>query len=307
MTFLRRFIARAVKCFDPFLESRHLMRIANLAGRATIVTDHGLIDVATASNGAFSASVDKNIARLDALHTWLASAQPAVTSKITPDELYGDPRLGPVVTSPQQIFGVGLNYRQHADEMKMSLPSEPMIFTKFVSSLCGPNDELPVRGETTDFEAELVVVVGRRARDLAQEEALGVVAGYCVGQDFSERTLQRRGATPQYSLAKSYRNFTPVGPWLTTTDDVTDPNDLSISCWVNDLQYQNSTTGDMIFPVAETVSYLSSIVELRPGDLIFTGTPHGVGQGQHPPVFLKPGDRVVTAIERLGQIENVAI
>jgi 2,4-didehydro-3-deoxy-L-rhamnonate hydrolase len=283
------------------------MRIANLAGRATVVTNQGLIDIASASKGAFSASVDKNIARLDTLRTWFLSAQPGVTSEITPDELYGDSRLGPVVTSPQQIFAVGLNYRHHADEMKMVLPKEPMVFTKFVSSLCGPNDELPVRGETTDFEAELVVVVGKHARELSQDEALNAVAGYCVGQDYSERTLQRRGATPQYSLAKSYRNFTPVGPWLTTADDVADPNDLSIGSWVNDVQYQNSTTGDMIFSVSEIVSYLSWIVELRPGDLIFTGTPHGVGQGQEPPVFLKPGDRIVSAIGQLGQIVNVAI
>lgn len=283
------------------------MRIANLAGRATIVTDDGLIDIAAASNGAFSASVDKCVGQLDKLRTWFQSAQPAVTSDTKPAGLYGDPRLGSVVVSPQQIFAVGLNYRHHAAEMNMTLPSEPMVFTKFVSSLCGPNEELPVRGETTDFEAELVIVIGTRARDISEEQALGVVAGYCVGQDFSERTLQRRGATPQYSLAKSYRNFTPVGPWLTTSDEVGDPNALGISCSVNDVQYQNSTTGDMIFRVPEIVSYLSTIVELRPGDLIFTGSPHGVGQGQTPPLFLKPGDRVVTTIERLGRIENVAV
>jgi 2,4-diketo-3-deoxy-L-fuconate hydrolase len=283
------------------------MRIANLAGRATIVTDDGLIDIATASNGAFSASVDKCIRQLDTLRTWFQSAHPAVTSDTKPAELYGDPRLGPVVTSPPQIFAVGLNYRHHATEMNMTLPSEPMVFTKFLSSLCGPNDELPVRGETTDFEAELVIVIGTKARDLSEDQALGVVAGYCVGQDFSERTLQRRGATPQYSLAKSYRNFTPVGPWLTTADEVGNPNELNISCSVNDVQYQNSTTSDMIFRVAEIVSYLSTIVELRPGDLVFTGSPHGVGQGQTPPRFLKPGDRVVTSIERLGQIENAAV
>jgi 2-keto-4-pentenoate hydratase/2-oxohepta-3-ene-1,7-dioic acid hydratase in catechol pathway len=283
------------------------MRIANLAGRATIVTDDGLIDIATASNGAFSASVDKCVGQLDTLRTWFQAAQPATTSDVKPTELYGDPRLGPVVTSPQQIFAVGLNYRHHAAEMKMALPAEPMVFTKFVSSLCGPNDELPVRGDTTDFEAELVIVIGSRTRDLSEDQALGAVAGYCIGQDFSERTMQRRGATPQYSLAKSYRNFTPVGPWLTTADEAGDPNELGITCRVNDVQYQNSTTSDMIFRVPEIVSYLSSIVELRPGDLVFTGSPHGVGQGQTPPVFLKPGDRVVTAIERLGQIENVAV
>lgn len=283
------------------------MRIANLAGRATIVTDDGLIDIATASNGAFSASVDKCVGQLDTLRAWYQSAQPGPTSETTPSELFGDRRLGPVVASPQQIFAIGLNYRHHANEMKLALPSEPMVFTKFVSSLCGPNDELPVRGHTTDFEAELVVVIGTRARDLEVGRALDAVAGYCVGQDFSERTLQMRGASPQFSLAKSHRNFTPIGPWLTTADEIADPNALSIRCHVNDVEYQNSTTGDMVFGVAEIVSYLSTIVELRPGDLIFTGSPHGVGQGQTPPVFLKPGDRVVTSIERLGRIENVAI
>ena len=283
------------------------MRIANLAGRATIVTDEGLIDVAVASNGAFSASIDKCVAQLDTLRNWYQSAQPRITSETTPDELFGDHRLGPVIVRPQQIFAIGLNYRQHALEMQQSLPSEPMVFTKFVSSLCGPNDELPVRGATTDFEAELVLIIGARARDLDVDHAIGAVAGYCVGQDFSERTLQMRGDAPQFSLGKSHRNFTPVGPWLTTADEITEPNELKITCEVNDVQYQNSTTGDMVFRVAEIVSYLSSVVELRPGDLIFTGSPHGVGQGQTPPVFLKPGDRIVTGIERLGRIENVAV
>ena len=143
----------------------YIMRIANLAGRATIVTEGGLIDVATASNGAFSTSVDKCLTQLDTLRTWYQAAQPEVTDETTPDDFFGDRRLGPVVTSPQQIFAIGLNYRHHANEMKLTLPSEPMVFTKFASSLCGPNDELPVRGETTDFEAELVVVIGS-VRDL---------------------------------------------------------------------------------------------------------------------------------------------
>jgi 2-keto-4-pentenoate hydratase/2-oxohepta-3-ene-1,7-dioic acid hydratase in catechol pathway len=212
-----------------------------------------------------------------------------------------------VVTSPQQIFAIGLNYRHHALEMNLTLPSEPMVFTKFASSLCGPNDELPVRGATTDFEAELVVVIGKRSRDLAIGSALGAVAGYCVGQDFSERSLQMRGAQAQFSLGKSHRNFTPIGPWLTTADEIANPNDLGITCSVNDVEYQNSNTNDMVFTVAEIVSYLSTVVELRPGDVIFTGSPHGVGQGQTPPVFLKPGDHVVTEIEGLGRIANEAV
>jgi 2-keto-4-pentenoate hydratase/2-oxohepta-3-ene-1,7-dioic acid hydratase in catechol pathway len=283
------------------------MRIANLAGRATIVTDQGLIDVATQSNGAFSTSVDKCIRHLDNLQTWFHAADPDVTDPTTPEKLYGDPRLGPVVTTPQQIFAVALNYRHHAEEMKLALPKQPTIFTKWASSLCGPNDVLPIPSETTDFEAELVVVLGATVREISLDDALSAVAGYCVGQDFSDRTLQMQGAPAQYSLGKSYRNFSPIGPWLTTAEDIPNPNDLSIQCSVSDVEYQSSMTSDMVFSVAEIVSYLSNVVELRPGDLIFTGSPHGSGQGQSPPRFLKPGDRVVTEIGRLGRIENEAV
>jgi 2-keto-4-pentenoate hydratase/2-oxohepta-3-ene-1,7-dioic acid hydratase in catechol pathway len=283
------------------------MRIANLAGRATIVTDDGLIDLASSSQGAFSASVDKCLTQLEWIGSWLASAVPAVTDATTPRELLGDARLGPVVTRPQQIFAVGLNYRHHAKEMKLPLPKVPMVFTKFVSSLCGPNAEVPVPSETTDFEAELVVVIGRASRDLDVKDALAAVAGYCVGQDFSERTLQMQGTPAQFSLGKSFRNFTPIGPWLTTADEVVDTTDLGIRCAINGTEYQNSSTADMVFTVAEVVSYLSRVVELRPGDIIFTGSPHGVGQGQTPPVFLRPGDRIVTSIDHLGRIENLAV
>jgi 2,4-didehydro-3-deoxy-L-rhamnonate hydrolase len=283
------------------------MRIANLAGRATIVTDAGLIDLATSSDGAFSSSVDKCVNQLEKIRTWFVNAAPKPMDLTTPTELLGDARLGPVVVAPQQIFAVGLNYRHHAEEMGLVLPNEPMVFTKFVSSLCGPNDDVPIPSATTDFEAELVVVIGTKARDVSVDNALGAVAGYCVGQDFSERALQMRGTPAQFSLGKSFRNFAPVGPWLTTADDVGDPNNLVIRCSVNGTQYQDSNTSDMVFNVAEVVSYLSGVVELRPGDLIFTGSPHGVGQGQHPPVFLHPGDSIVTSIERLGRIENHAV
>jgi 2-keto-4-pentenoate hydratase/2-oxohepta-3-ene-1,7-dioic acid hydratase in catechol pathway len=212
-----------------------------------------------------------------------------------------------VVTRPQQVFAVGLNYRHHAAEMHLALPKVPMIFTKFVSSLCGPNDELPVPSETTDFEAELVVVVGQTARDVSVKDALTLVAGYCVGQDFSERSLQMQGAPAQFSLGKSFRNFTPIGPWLTTVDEIVDPNNLGIRCAVNGSEFQSANTSDMVFSVAELVAYLTSVIELRTGDVIFTGSPHGVGQGQTPPVFLRPGDRIVTSIDHLGRIENLAV
>jgi len=269
------------------------------------VSDEGLIDVATRSNGAFSASLDKCIHQLGALHAWYESTRPVPDEPITPDKLYGDSRLGPIVSTPHQIFAVGINYRDHAKEMHHTLPNEPMIFTKFASALTSPNSDVSLPSSTTDFEAELVVVVGKSARDVSASDALSIVAGYCVGQDYSERTLQMKGQPAQFSLGKSFRNFAPIGPWLTTSDEIADPNALTITCRVNNEKFQDSNTSNMVFDVATIVSYLSRVVELRTGDLIFTGTPHGVGQGRTPPVFLKSGDVVVTQIEQLGQISNV--
>jgi 2,4-diketo-3-deoxy-L-fuconate hydrolase len=281
------------------------MRLANLAGRSTIVSDEGLIDIATRSNGAFSASLDKCLHQLGALRAWYESTHPIPDELTTPDKLYGDSRLGPIVSAPQQIFAVGINYRDHAEEMNHTLPNEPMIFTKFASALTSPNSDVSLPSSTTDYEAELVVVVGESARDISASDALSIVAGYCVGQDYSERALQMKGQPAQFSLAKSFRNFAPIGPWLTTSDEIADPNALTITCRVNNEKLQDSSTSNMVFDVATIISYLSRVVELRTGDLIFTGTPHGVGQGRTPPVFLKSGDVVVTQIERLGQISNV--
>jgi 2,4-didehydro-3-deoxy-L-rhamnonate hydrolase len=282
------------------------MRLANFDGRATIVTDDGIVAVAGASSGAFSSSIDKCLGQLDKLDAWYRSAQPDLTIEVAADEFARDPRLGPVVT-PQQIFGIGLNYRRHAEETGAKVPTEPMVFTKFVSALCGPNSSLPIPGASTDYEAELVVVIGTTIRNIGIEDALSAVAGYCVGQDYSEREWQYRGSPAQFSLAKSFTNFAPIGPWLTTADEVPDPNALTISTTLNGEVMQDSNTGDMVFSVAELIAYLSSVCELRRGDLIFTGTPEGVGRSRQPPVFLKPGDEIVTTIERLGTIRNVAV
>jgi 2,4-didehydro-3-deoxy-L-rhamnonate hydrolase len=282
------------------------MRLANLDGRATIVVDDGIVDVAGASNGAFSTSVDKCLGQLDKLDAWYRSAQPTPTQRVDVEEFARDTRLGPVVT-PQQVFAIGLNYRRHAEETGSTLPTEPMVFTKFVSAICGPNAEVPIPGASTDYEAELVVIIGATLRDVAVEDALANVAGYCVGQDYSERALQYRSSPAQFSLAKSFKNFAPIGPWLTTADDVPNPNALSISTHLNGLAMQDSNTSDMVFSVAELIAYLSSVCELRRGDLVFTGTPEGVGQARQPPVFLKPGDDVRTTIQGLGTIRNIAV
>jgi 2,4-diketo-3-deoxy-L-fuconate hydrolase len=283
-----------------------MMRIANLDGRATIVADDGIIDVAAASNGAFSVSIEKCLGQLDKLDAWYRSAQPSLTRAIAIDEFAKDALLGPVV-NPQQVFAIGLNYRHHAAESGLDVPKDPMVFTKFASSICGPNEPLPIPGEKTDYEAELVVVIGSTLRDVSVDDALQGVAGYCVGQDYSEREWQFRGSPPQFSLAKSFKNFAPLGPWLTSTDEIPNPNSLAITTRVNGETMQDSNTSDMVFSVAELISYISSVCELRRGDVIFTGTPEGVGQARKPPYFLKPGDEIETTIEALGTIRNRAV
>ena len=283
------------------------MRIANLDGRATLVTDVGVIDIEQASNGHFCASTDALMDQLGQLKQWFHESAPAITTSLSPSDVLRDGRLGPVVSQPSQIFAIGLNYRQHAHEMNMTPSVSPVVFTKFSSALAGANAHFAVPSPRTDWEAELVVVIGSRARRVSSDDALDHVAGYCVGQDLSDRDLQMAGAAAQFSLGKSYENFAPIGPWLTTTDEVGSPDDLHITCDINGRRVQDSSTSDMIFTVAQLVAYVSSVCELRPGDVLFTGTPHGVGQGHHPPVFLQPGDVVATSIEKLGSLRNLAI
>ncbi len=281
------------------------MRIATFDQRAVIVTDEGLIDVADASAGRFSSSTDDLVGRLDELGEWFAASGVEPTWDLDPDVVARDPRLGPVVSRPSQIFGIGLNYRRHAIEMGMTPPTTPLVFTKFASSLAGATASVTLPSTHTDWEAELVVVIGARARHVAARDALRYVAGYCVGQDFSDRDLQMSGTPPQFSLGKSHENFSPIGPWLTTPDECANPDDLRITCDVNDVRYQDSSTEDMVTNVAGLIAYLSSVCEIRAGDVIFTGSPAGVGQGHTPPVFLTPGDVVTSTILGLGSLRNV--
>ena len=283
------------------------MKLANLRGRATLVVDEGIIDVEKASNGRFSSRTDTLVGDLEEVSAWFESAKPALSESISSAHVMRDPDLGPVISQPGQVFAIGLNYRTHALEMGLTLPTKPMVFTKFPSSVAGANATFPIVSPKTDWESELVVVFGKRGRHVTETDALRFVAGYCVGQDLSDRELQLLGSPAQFSLGKSYENFTPFGPWLTSADEVEDPNNLEISCEVNGERQQNSNTSDMVFSVAELISYLSSVVEVRPGDIMFTGSPHGVGQGQTPPRFLTAGDVLETTIEGLGALRNVAV
>jgi len=280
------------------------MRLANIDGRSTMVTDLGLIDIEIASQGRFASSPTAIFSEIDALQDWFATAQPDLSEALDPESLLGSARLGAPVPEPEQIFSIGLNYRTHAEEMGLPIPTVPMVFTKFRSCLAGPYADLALPAETVDWEAELVVVIGQSGREIKPDNALKHVAGYCSAQDYSERVLQLAASPPQFSLGKSYEAFAPMGPWITTADEVPDPQKLSISCEVDGKRYQEASTADMVFSVAELIVTLSAVCELRAGDLIYTGSPAGVGQGQEPPVFLSPGSVVTTEISGLGRLRN---
>ena len=213
----------------------------------------------------------------------------------------GAPRLGPCVAGTGKFVCIGLNYSDHAAEAKLTVPTEPIVFMKATSAICGPDDdiEIPLRGAKMDWEVELAVIIGARAKYVSQEQALDHVAGFCIVNDLSERAFQMEHQG-QWTKGKSHDSFGPVGPWLVTRDEVADAQKLAIWLSVNGQRYQDGTTANMIFGVGYLVSYLSQFMTLHPGDIIATGTPAGVGLGQKPPVWLKAGDRITLGIEGLG-------
>ncbi len=213
----------------------------------------------------------------------------------------GNTRLGPCVGQVGKFVCIGLNYADHAAESGMALPEEPVIFFKATSAIIGPNDsvEIPRGSEKTDWEVELGVVIGRHAKYVSPEEALDHVAGYCVVNDLSERDFQLH-RSGQWVKGKSADTFGPIGPWLVTRDEVPEPQNLAMYLEVNGHRYQEGSTRTMHFDVATVISYLSQFMSLHPGDLISTGTPPGVGMGQNPETYLKPGDVMELGIEGLG-------
>ncbi len=214
----------------------------------------------------------------------------------------GNPRLGSCIARPGKFVCIGLNYRDHAAESNLPIPAEPVVFGKWSSAIVGPNDdvEIPRGSEKTDWEVELGVVIGSRARYVSQDEALAHVAGYCVVHDVSERAYQlERGGT--WDKGKGCDTFGPTGPWLVTADEVGDPQTLRLWLEVDGQRYQDGNTADMIFTIAEIVSYVSQFCTLEPGDIITTGTPKGVGMGQKPPVYLRAGQTVRLGIDGLGE------
>lgn len=279
------------------------MKLANLSGRPHLVSDDGtfLVDAAAVLGDEFCTF--HNV-----YDNWNEFQQRARRLEFSalPNVPLDRRRLGSPSPAPRQVIAVGLNYGEHAAESGFALPDQlPPIFTKFVTCLSGPEtDVILPEGGNTDWEVELVVVMGRGGRDIVEGEAWSHVAGLSVGQDLSERVSQLQGPAPQFSLGKSFAGFAPIGPWLVTPDEFGNPDDIGLGCAIDGEIVQEGRTADLLFPVSALISRISAVVELLPGDIIFTGTPAGVGQGRHPQRFLQPGEVLTTWAEGIGELRQ---
>ncbi|GAA2350166.1 fumarylacetoacetate hydrolase family protein [Streptomyces violaceusniger] len=279
------------------------MRIANLSGRLALIVDGKAVDVEHASGGSFSADPQAVYERWEEFRAWAAPAA-------LPEGVAFDPaELGSPAPAPRQTLAIGLNYRDHAAESGFTVPEVlPPVFTKFATSITGPVTEvkLPKDGHT-DWEVELVAVIGRRAEGVSEDDAWSHIAGLAVGQDISERISQLAGPVPQFSLGKSFPGFTPIGPWLVTPDEFDNPDDLELRCAINGEEVQEGRTCDLIFSVPTLIARLSAVLPLLPGDVIFTGTPAGVGLGRDPQRWLAAGDELVSTVEGIGELRQTFV
>ncbi|MFE5393058.1 fumarylacetoacetate hydrolase family protein [Streptomyces sp. NPDC056568] len=279
------------------------MRIANLSGRLVLLIDGRAVDVEKASDGRFPADPQAVYEQWEEFRSWAGAADLPAGAPFEPAE------LGSPAPAPRQTLAIGLNYRDHAAESGFAAPEGlPPVFTKFVTSITGPVTEvrLPAGGHT-DWEVELVAVIGRRAEGVREADAWSHVAGLAVGQDISERVAQLAGPAPQFSVGKSYPGFAPIGPWLVTPDEFDDPDDLELRCAVNGEEVQKGRTRDLIVSVPALIARLSAVLPLLPGDVIFTGTPAGVGLGRDPQRFLAAGDELVSGVEGIGELRQTFV
>ncbi|MEV0275899.1 fumarylacetoacetate hydrolase family protein [Streptomyces sp. NPDC050610] len=276
------------------------MRIANLSGRLVLLHEGKAVDVERAGGGLFAAEPQAVYGRWAEFREWAATADLTGGAPFSPQDLDSP------VPAPRQVLAVGLNYRDHAAESGFEAPDGlPPVFTKFATSITGPVTEVALPpGGHTDWEVELVAVIGREARNVAEADAWDYVAGLTAGQDLSERVSQLAGPAPQFSLGKSFPGFAPLGPSLVTVDEFDNPDDLELRCAINGEEVQKGHTRDLIFSVPALVSRLSAVLPLLPGDAIFTGTPAGVGLGRTPQRWLAPGDELVTTIEGIGELRQ---
>jgi 2,4-didehydro-3-deoxy-L-rhamnonate hydrolase len=278
------------------------MRIATIDGRVALIdgTGSGAVDVDTASGGRFGPQP------ADVYERWAEFLAWAGSTPLPPGEAFEPEALGSPSPNPRQVFAIGLNYSAHAAESGFAPPdTSPSVFTKFPSCITGPYTDVElVPGGHNDWEVELVVVIGPVARHVPAANAWQYVAGLAVGQDVSERRLQMVATPPQFSMGKSYPGFGPVGPWLVTPDEFDDPDDIELGCSINGEQVQLGRTRDLIFDVPQLIEELSKVTPLLPGDLIFTGTPEGVGFGRTPPRWLNPGDVLTSFVHGIGELRQ---
>jgi 2-keto-4-pentenoate hydratase/2-oxohepta-3-ene-1,7-dioic acid hydratase in catechol pathway len=273
------------------------VRIANVSGRLTLVTEEGGIDVETASGGRFGPGPQAVYAQWAAFRAWAGDAPSPGAAPIDMNE------LGAPAPRPAQVFAIGMNYRDHAAETGLAVPASPATFTKFPTCLTAPFADVVLPSEVVDWEVELVVVIGVRAHHVSRAGAWDHVAGVTVGQDLSERVVQMSSGG-QFSLGKSFPGFGPTGPWLVTPDELADPDDLELGCSVDGQDVQKSRTSQMVFGVPELIARLSAVLPLLAGDLIFTGTPAGIGATRQPPQFLRPGQVLSSYLEGVGTMTN---
>lgn len=280
------------------------MKLANLAGRPVLVRDDLALDIADASKGAIEPRLEvlSDLSLHDELRALTERAEEADWKP------FEQPGLGRVA-KPYKAIGVALNYRAHAEESNLPVPDEPSVFAKFASSVVGPYDSVVVEPQydKVDYEAELVVVMGKTGKNISAADAWSYVAGVTAGQDISDRKEQWRKPINQFTLPKSYDTFSPIGPYLVTVDEFEDPDDIEVAGWVDDLEVQRGRTSDLIFSVPELIAWLSKRVTFEPGDLIFTGTPAGCGVRRTPRLYLSEGKVLRTEVTGVGTMVNPVI
>ena len=275
-------------------------KLANVNGKSSLIYGESYYDINTISQGKISSDPSEVLDSLNDLHELSSNI-----NNFEPTGLIENSLLGAPITNSRNCFAVGLNYKAHAEESGMEIPPFPMVFTKHTSCIVGPFEEIQMRSDIVDYEAELVVVIGKEGKNITKANAWEHVAGLTVGQDISDRAVQFHATPPQFNLGKSFDTFGPIGPFLVSPDLVTNKDAVQLQCYVNDELRQETSTDDLIFTVPDIISYISEFLTLNTGDLIFTGTPSGVGATQGK--LLKHGDIVTTSINEIGTIINKCI
>ena len=273
---------------------------ANVNGKSALMRENSFFDLETISDGAVSSDPMEALTTPEALHDLSANLDNFAASGDVDDVVLGAP-----VPRPTNSFGIGLNYQTHVDEAAMKTPNVPMVFAKLPTCITGPTSDVQMRSGECDYEGELVVVIGPGGKDINEDQGWGHVVGLTVGQDFSDRGAQFMNTPAQFTLGKSMDSFGPTGPVLVSTDSFSDPANLELRTWVNEELRQQDRTSSLIFSIPKLIAFISRFVTLKTGDLIFTGTPEGVGFRNG--VFLTDGDVVRTSIEGIGTLENRCI